>query len=179
MNVEFKLVTYKEPINSDEQEFKLIKRRNYSAYNSTVSNFVYDIKTKIIYDTIYCENYRSSNHETILKSNGFNFLSIEPDNFIRFAFNTTDCYNNKYQFTGNYRYNELGIVGLQYSEFYYDIPLYKQRANELKKYDLDIIESYIEFLKTEQRTIRETEINLNLPKEPDKRKKRKFNITKK
>lgn len=133
-----------------------------------------DLKTKIIYEAISCEDYREVRHELILSKNGLAFSDIEPENFIWFEFNTTDCYDAKHHYTGLYRYSELGIEGLQFSELYYDIPKYQKRADALKSYDLDIIESYVEYLKKEQAYIRESEINLNLPKEHRIRHKRNF-----
>jgi hypothetical protein len=79
-----------------------------------------------------------------------------------------------HQYIGKYRFNELGIEGLQFSGLYYDFPKYQKRAENLKSYDLDIIESYVEYLKKEQENIRLTEINLNLPKEHRTRHKRTF-----
>ena len=176
MGVEFKLVSYKEPIKTKEQEMLFTRKRNYTAYFSTVANFVYDFHTKIIYEALSCENYREVRHELILSYNGFDFTDIEPENFIRFEFNTKGCYTPKYQYCENYRYSELGIAGLQFSGLYYDFPKYQKRAADLKSYDLDIIESYIEIIKKEQEQIRQTEINLNLPKVHRIRHKRNFNV---
>ena len=135
---------------------------------------MYDLKTKIIYEAISCEDYREVRHELILSKNGLAFSDIEPENFIRFEFNTTDCYDTTHHYTGLYRYSELGIEGLQFSGLYYDIPKYQKRADGLKSYDLDIIESYVEYLKKEQAYIRGSEVNLNLPKEHRIRHKRNF-----
>ena len=93
MSVEFKLVSYTEPIITKEQKIQFAQNRNKSAYFITVANFVYDFHTKIIYEALSCEKYREVRHELILTNNGFNFTDIEPENFIRFEFNTTDCYN--------------------------------------------------------------------------------------
>lgn len=175
MSVEFKLVSYKEPIKTKEQELQYARSRNRTAYFATVANFVYDSNTKIVYDAIFCENYREIRHELVLSCNGFDFSDIEPENFIRFAFNTTDCYSTKHQYLGSYRFNELGISGLQFSGLYYDFPKYQQRVSDLKSYDLDIIESYVKSLEKEQEQIRLTEINLNLPKVHRARHKRTFN----
>lgn len=174
MSVEFKLVSYTEPIITKEQKIQFAQNRNKSAYFITVANFVYDFHTKIIYEALSCEKYREVRHELILTNNGFNFTDIEPENFIRFEFNTTDCYNTMHQYLGKYRFHELGIEGLQFSGLYYDFPKYQKRAENLKSYDLDIIESYVEYLKKEQENIRLTEINLNLPKEHRTRHKRTF-----
>ena len=176
MTVEFKHKTYNEPITNKEQEFTLIKSRNYSAYYPTKSTFIYDIHSSTIYDVILCENYRWTLHENIFSYHGFHFSGIEPENFIRFAFLTNGCYSSKGQFLNKYEYNELGISGLSYSWMYYEgYKSMQQRANALKSYDLDVIESYVDYLKKEQAAIRQTEINLNFPKTPDRRRKRKFN----
>lgn len=176
MSVEFKHITYNEPVENDEQRFTLIKSRNYTAFYPTCSNFVYDVQTKTIYDAIYCDVYRNVRHELILSDNGFNFKSIEPDNFIRFDFNTDGCFNLKCNYTGIYTFNELGIAGLHFSGLYYDFAKYKKRSNQLKVYDLNIIESYVEYLKEEQEHIRQTEMNLNLRKTPRRHKRRQFGV---
>ena len=174
MTVEFKLISYSEPVETAEQKLQLARKRNRCAYFATVANFVYDLKTKIIYEAISCEDYREVRHELILSKNGLAFSDIEPENFIRFEFNKTDCYDTTHHYTGLYRYSELGIEGLQFSGLYYDIPKYQKRADGLKSYDLDIIESYVEYLKKEQAYIRGSEVNLNLPKEHRIRHKRNF-----
>lgn len=174
VNVDFKLATYNEPTENEEQEFLLIKNRNRSAYFITKSNFVYNVHSKTIYDAISYNTYREVRHETILLGNGFKFNDIEPEPFIRFEFNTTGCYNSKYAYIGKYTFSELGIPGLVFSGLYYDLPHYKQRADALKNYDLNIIESYINYLMDEQKKIRSTEINLNLPKEYKRRKRKIF-----
>ncbi len=179
MTVDFKLVTYHEPITSEEQEYALIKSRNYAAYYPTKSGFIYDMNTKIIYDAIFCKEYRWVTHEKLLNLNGFYFKNNEEsDNFIRLIYITEGCYDLKGNFLDKYRYNEFGIGGLAYSLIYYDHKNLQQRAENLKSYDLDILESYVDTLKKEQAEIRRTEINLNLPKKPDQRKKRKFIIGK-
>ncbi len=171
MNVDFKLFTYKEPVETKEQKLLLIKNRNRSAYYPTSTNFVYNIITKAVYDAICIEKYREVRHELVMEKFGFNFDDIEPDEIIRFDFNTANCYDLKCQFTGQYRFSELGIRGLAFSGLYSDFPKYKKRADNLKSYDLDIIESYINYLEEEQAQIRKTEINLNLPRTMDLRKK--------
>lgn len=175
MSVNFKLLSYKEPIQTKEQENLYNLNRNRTAYYATIANFVYDFNTKIIYEAISSEKYREVRHELILSYNGFDFKDIEPENFIRFEFSTVGCYSINCEYTGKYRYNELGISGLQYSGLYYDLPQYQKRTNNLKSYDLDIIESYIEYLKKEQNQIRTTEKNLNLSKNNDFRRKRIIN----
>ncbi|MBO6257420.1 hypothetical protein J6N69_05235 [bacterium] len=179
MTVEFKHITYNEPVTNEDQRYMLIKKRNYSAYYPTKSAFIYDIRSYTIYDAILWESYRWTIHENIFSFHGFHFNDIEPENFIRFVFITDGCYNAKGQFLDKYDYNELGIPGLSYAWMYYEgYKELQKRADKLKSYDLDIIESYVEYLKNEQATIRQTEINLNLPKVHDRRNKRKFNITK-
>jgi hypothetical protein len=54
MSVEFKLVSYTEPIITKEQKIQFAQNRNKSAYFITVANFVYDFHTKIIYEALSC-----------------------------------------------------------------------------------------------------------------------------
>lgn len=176
MVVDFKLISYIEPIETKEQYFLYAVKRNCSGYYITVSNFVYDCNAKIVYDAVTIKDYRNVRHEDVLSLNGIYLKivepeEIEPENFIRFAFSTLGCYDLKCQFSEMYHDNELGIAGLCFSGLYYDIPKYQSRINKLKSYDLDVIESYVGTLKKEQEHIRQSEINLNLPKTP-KRKTR-------
>ncbi len=174
MDVDFKLVTYHEPIETEEQRFLLVKSRNQTAYYATRSYFVYNSMSKTIYDAICCRSYRMVIHEDILSLNGFNFEEdMEPEQFIRFEFDTLGYYDSTSLNLGTYHNSELGIPGLRYGWAYYYIPKYQKRVDNLKVYDLDIIESYINYLKREQAQIRATEINLNLRKEP-RPKRRQF-----
>ncbi len=176
MDVEFKLYTYREPIETEEQKYIYAVSRNRTAYYPTIANFLYNMRNKTIYEGISCSKYRSILHEDILSLCGFNFEDDVPEYFIRFEFDTLGYYNFSNLDLGTYSHCELGVPGLVFSGIYYDIPKHQKRADNLKAYDMDILESYINSLKREQAQIRATEVNLNFRKEPRPRRRQFSNV---
>ena len=156
-NMELKIITYAEPIDTEEKKEMYRKKRNYSAYYPTVANVVYNYRTKIFYEGLTSDVYRGISHEALMEYCGIDY-EHEPENYIRITFSTYGAYDGNYHFDGNYVNNDLGITGLKLSEIYHYCGA--EKINNLKAYDLDLIESYCQKIKQEQVEIRENEANL-------------------
>ena len=161
--MEIKVKTYIEPTNNEIELQNLNNKKNYSAYYATAANAIYDLYSRMFYDAICIADYRCVRHEYILPLNGLPDIDdIESDNLVRITFSTSGFYNGRGDFGGKYMYNDLGIEGLRLSGLYQEI-LGFEKMNNLKSYDLDLIDSYCQHIKKEQEDIRSREPNFNPP----------------
>jgi len=169
-----KILTYKEAIESPQQQEQFLKARNYSAYYPTTANFVYNLHNKTFYEGFTIDNYRFIRHEYCMQYNGCLFDSTEPDYMLRLALNTLGFYDGKGHYGGEYSFAQLGIKGLKYSDAYAET-LDVERISKLKSYDLDLIEAYIQNIIDEQEAIRCEEPDMYLQANTDRvLKKRNF-----
>ena len=155
--MEFKLKTYKE-IAQTEDDYNLLKAsRNEFAYYPTAPSFLYDLNTKIFYDAITCDEYRDVTHSYIFEKFGLEEVKEGTLNhYLRLVFSTEGYINEQGDITGNFIHCDLGIAGLETSHLYnrfLDISI----LDELTAYDLDLIESYIGSLIQEVNEIRRAE----------------------
>ena len=159
--MELIIKTYIEPFDTPEKLAEYKKNRNHSAYYATASNFAYNIRNKTFYEAITARDYRCVRHELCLKYNGFYYDDIEPEYIIRLSFSSSGFYDGRGNFGGVYTSNDLGIVGLKLSGVYIETRGF-DRINNLKAYDLNLIESYIELIMKEQADIRNEETDYRL-----------------
>lgn len=161
--MEFKLKTYKEPPQT-EDDYNLLKiSRNEFAYSPTSPSFLYDLNTKIFYDSISCREYRDVTHSYIFEKFGLEEVKEETlDHYLRLIFSTEGYIDKQGNITGNFKYCDMGIAGFRVSHLYHRF-LDISELDKLTAYDLDLIESYINSLKEEIIEIRKSETIIKNP----------------